>query len=497
LKSKAKTASHIALPVLSSVLENFPQAMWRFVLALGAISAALGSTVQDGTLKSARGREMRKNFSEIPSSFSKPEEEERRFLINNLGDEELMKVFTANKPTISALQGMLGRRSTETRITAYGGSITAGARVINPANRYHAKFRKRLARKLKRHPSSFPVFNAGHSSRNSFYGTMFYGTQVPLDTDILLWEYSVNDDNLRLDGDELAVQYVFEQFFSRVAKLDKPPIVAIIYLYRGRITNKLDRFEQFCFEATNELAKKYSFVLGYVNLASALNSSSRGYKKTLKRYVSGDRTHPKRRAHNLISKLLVRLFDSALNEKVVELDEQDSSKIEGVVVLPPWPCGSKGSKLKELLRRRDASFFSWNAELPKVGDVQVQLDLGSFEWKELKYGRTHHYRDDRKLAVDLPCCDDGYARLLVDRNIAGFHLYVDHENEVQVKADVGLERIDADEWNQKCFLNTYDGFNLWFIPKLTLAFINQVQLCKTKCDRNNGLHWASFLIVEN
>jgi len=417
--------------------------------------------------------------------------------------DPLLKVFRRNSMAVNELRSVLGRKDeTVTKITAYGGSITAGGGSVKLSKRFYSVFRDLLSKRLWKSTSLFSVHNGGHGSRNSLYGTTMYGTQVPKGTDILLWEFSVNDENLRTEGDSLAVPYVFEMFMKRVMRERRPPVVILVYIYRGRIfrMEKEDKFIQDCFDVTKGLAEKYPFVLGYINLAESLNSMPKSYEKTLGQFVANDGTHPTNRGHKLIAKHIMQLIDIALQ---IPIEEGD---VTGEIFPKPaqleWPCAPHGFEIANLLERTDTTHISWNAELPNAGLTEVELEFGQSMSRDLLYyGTAHKNREDRQLAVDLPCCSSSVgsaARLKVGRAAYGFALFVDEPDEIEIMIDkkASMKRINAMDWGTKCFLETFPGFNLWFIIDEPPFFLEEVRLCKKSCRHKNGLHWATFSVLD-
>jgi len=67
----------------------------------------------------------------------------------------------------------------------------------------------------------------------------------------------------------------------------------------------------------------------------------------------------------------------------------------------------------------------------------------------LRDSTNYNNRDDRKLGIDLPCCGDGFAEIIVEKEILGFSVFIENQNQFEMTItprDLHHYQIDADLW---------------------------------------------------
>ena len=76
------------------------------------------------------------------------------------------------------------------------------------------------------------MINQGHGGRNSFYAAMFAPNLVPPNTDVLIWEFTINDYGRGITNVDEEQRSIFIAWLHGCEKMyPKPPKVLLVYLW--------------------------------------------------------------------------------------------------------------------------------------------------------------------------------------------------------------------------------------------------------------------------
>jgi hypothetical protein len=174
-------------------------------------------------------------------------------------------------------------RGDTVRVVAVGGSPTA-------IGDYMKQFGERV-RQVFNTTAKLVVSNMGHGNRGSMFTAPQLDSFVPSNTDIILWEFSINDEFRRpgkvadrpnsADG-VLPISY----FLAKAMALPNPPIVILSYLWNYPM---LPRPVGSVFAHSKKARSAFPNVLGYVNLAEVVTG---GMQSKDYHYILRDTHHP-------------------------------------------------------------------------------------------------------------------------------------------------------------------------------------------------------------
>lgn len=255
--------------------------------------------------------------------------------------------------------------------------------------------------------TTFNIHEMAHGARGSLHSAVFAHNFIPPNTDIIMWEFSINDYSF--SGDDNDIRSVLLGWLREVERLEPTPMVILVYL---------DFFDNDTYEAHAMLAKQFDFVVGHINVASYLDETkgSLGLLDEKDVYVV-DGHHASKSGHITAAFLLLNLLKGTgpwtPNPSAVTTGDDYSIKYE-------WPCGTNTEE--ELFVKSKVmdgnSVSGWKSpkgtatmELPQNEGVgssprQMFFDIGPNE-KTKTMGKSDPARIDRQIVADVPCCGTG------------------------------------------------------------------------------------------
>lgn len=349
------------------------------------------------------------------------------------------------------------RSGAKANIVTVGSSITAGAGDVPSSERYFEHYINWLTSwaniSTEAVPERINFTNAGQGGATSVYGALLYSVLVPEGTDLLFWEFSVNDKSLEDDGlccSKEDMLFIQDLFLRRVAAMKKPPVVVLVYVWSSPLVKDLlagVNLYDSSFESTSEHALAFPFVAGYVSM---VNEIKRWGDDTLKvqkarKKLFADRVHPNGKAHRIIGQLLRNLSIATLESSPSSTDLKITPKHmltsrESI----DWPCQTYGLKIGRALQSMRKT-YAWTLLEPTdhghnlpattwnrvTGETRNVLETS----KTVLTGVTSSIRKDRKYALTLPSCSDhNYIRfdLTGVQRPAAFQIFVDDADSVEV-----------------------------------------------------------------
>lgn len=317
---------------------------------------------------------------------------------------------------------MEGRNFT---IVANGGSSTAGALKgrsgsLPRERRYYAKFAMYLNSLLppsKRiNPTALSVCQ-GHGQRSSLHASIFFDSFIPENTDLLLWEFAINDAATSAKNHSRILrscQLNLLTWLYEVGKRKQPPKVILVYYWNNpyKTSEASGKIESSAFDALGDIGRQFDFVIGHVNLAAYIEEFQ--YGKCSDRSTCpflGDKHHPSELGHLVTSFLLLNLMDPS---KKFLLPPTKEDGVHSNLYKHEWLCGTETSEkriVQQAVTNSSTGWKSplgaWTLELPVTEeysssrrlvagqpdmDIEVTLQLDSI-------------RDDRQRFTPLPNCD--------------------------------------------------------------------------------------------
>ena len=363
------------------------------------------------------------------------------------------------------------KRKRKLKICANGGSSTAGGGEIPLSNRYFTRFADfcdelnlTQSQHQKKERRNINVANRGHGSRHSLHSAVFAPNFLPPKTDLLLWEFAINDyaygDHIPKGEHNQQERSMMIAWLEEVQKMKpKPPKVILIYLWKApfeqtlKINGNFWKVNNPVFEAHvlgAELAERFDFVVGCVNLASYFDelmtitplSPPKVLAETehqmalqdIKDLFLADLHHPSSLGHLTVSFLLLNLLrgkgewaSSSSSRMSMPIGSTRIRSVKGVGSTAiakeeyAWFCGNETEDKRFIRDRvvgeRDADATSssgWRSPIATMTLEQpqnllvpnsTQLVLGSKASNGVTLlGKQDPLRKDRQGAISLPCC---------------------------------------------------------------------------------------------
>mmetsp|Transcript_32939 Transcript_32939/g.79686 ORF Transcript_32939/g.79686 Transcript_32939/m.79686 type:complete len:647 (-) Transcript_32939:75-2015(-) len=309
-------------------------------------------------------------------------------------------------------------------IVASGGSATAGGGWISvrQEQRYYSKFAGYLNELLPSHQTSNPTvqwIGQGHGFRNSLHTAIFFDSFIPLDTDLLLWEFSINDAITSLNDDELIARSARENLLPwlyQVKRMKQPSKVILIYKWDAefKVDEKTNRTICRAFDANGSLARQFDFVVGHIHMGNYINELGISECKIYESCpLLRDRCHVTEIGHAAIAFLLINFMNP--NRLPSQPQAQDSF-IGDSTTDYQWSCGNETEAklvLKQVMTTMVNSSVEWRSplgawtlELPVV-DGQVtprRLEPGPAIGDRNYVGKQDPLRQDRQSTTSLYRC---------------------------------------------------------------------------------------------
>lgn len=445
---------------------------------------------------------------ELFGSFPPPVRTDTIQIYNKEAYHELIKIVTSKKSNIN--------------ICANGGSSTAGGGKVPKLHRYYTKFAKYIQQlNLNAAGGKVNIIERGHGTRHSLHSAVFASNFLPPNTDLLLWEFAINDYAY---GDYMLEESHIEQerslliaWLREVEQMrPRPPKVILIYLWKTPFElNEEEKINNPVYDAHAQLAKEFDFVVGHVNLATYFDEPNMPRLEDLQRLFLSDPHHPSSAGHLAVTFLLLNLLRGK--------GEWSSSKSIvqpklGKVEKYKWFCGTETEE-KRFLQSRiveggDAS-SGWRSPLGTVtleepqnkvvsGSRQLVFDPESSDGMKI-LGKQDPLRKDRQGSVSLACCTGnsnsnfttvgvpgntepmqnvqamflGFGRGMSD--ITDLKVYIESDSK-----DVNGKLIrDLHDW--PCFWAWRDIYDsLWFAFSEEQPKISSIQICveNEQCEDN-------------
>ena len=276
-----------------------------------------------------------------------------------------------------------GRNESLTVVTS-GGSISAGAGGAMGNSTYSSVFQQSLLHGFQGHLDV--VFrNFAHGNRWSFHTYELMHNFIPAESDILLWEFSLNDCvNLKEEfqrrgykqfsshadksknrfGQEMQRNLV-RLYFQQLERLHnyrggRPPAVILVMFWDAPFTvNKHTGYvERPFYDAIVEVASEFDSILGAVHAYSLMEPLTSSWAMNdFKTHLLIDATHPTRLFHCLVGRLLY---------KVIEDQVQLPSKAD---------VSDHGSN--NLQQNNDNDYLVADVENTKRDNTKVHLQCGN------------------------------------------------------------------------------------------------------------------------
>jgi len=254
------------------------------------------------------------NIGDLFDQFPTPVSKDTMQIYNEKAYHELIQLLTESQGSI--------------KILANGGSPTAGAKLMTLHLRYYTIFAKYIHElNLNVAGATLETIDRAHGGRGSLDSAVFSPNFIPPNTDIVLWEFAIND-HFQFMHNPLQMRSVFIAWLHEIEKISpRPPKVIIVYLWAFKfewdeITQKT---LQPVYEAHAHLAKEFDFVVGFINTASYLDELGMGLDDSRAAFLA-DVHHPNETGHLLIAFLLLNLLrgegiwndESKISEEITE-----------------------------------------------------------------------------------------------------------------------------------------------------------------------------------
>ena len=215
-------------------------------------------------------------------TFPSPTSTDTLQIYNKKAYHDLIKIFLSLSPLTFQEQDI---EHTPITVTANGGSSTAGGGHVPQKNRYYEKFVDYIhelnltaSEVDSQRNKNFDIISRGHGIRHSLHSAVFASNFLPPTTDILFWEFAINDfpynrRNIKKSEYFAQMRSMMIAWLQEVQKMQpKPPKVLLIYLWKTPFQQKQDgNVNNPVFDAHmlgTKLAAQFDFVVGHVNLAS-------------------------------------------------------------------------------------------------------------------------------------------------------------------------------------------------------------------------------------
>ncbi len=361
---------------------------------------------------------------EVFDIFPAPHHPETIQIYNENTYHELIESFVLD-------QSSSHHKATKTfKICANGGSSTAGGGGIELENRYFNKLESFL-RSLDAfggRPSE--AIDRGHGSRNSLHSAIFAPNFIPPDTDLLLWEFAINDypysPHISKETQAVQTRHMFLGWLREIERIKPhPPKVILIYLWKTPFRpNANQQIDDPVYDFHADIAKEFDFVVGHVNVASYIDHELEELNWTeAKHYLVADAHHPSHAGHLCISFLLMVLLRGQgewhpkfnINDKVAQSggDKEDDHAVEKY----DWFCGEDTNdkifiRNRVLQQQNDNSYSGWRSPLGSM-TLESPRNDESLSPRQLHLsgtgdiailGKQDPVRQDRQGSISLPCC---------------------------------------------------------------------------------------------
>lgn len=427
MKNKCPSSSKIACFVLAVgclvIVKDFFE--WQSIRVAEPKSppslSAGDSTKQEKTfampptviLTAIERHSLHKLIPQIPDILPKPRHIDTVEIYNKQAWQDLFHIFTTQK---------------NFSLCANGGSSTAGAGLRTEFGHFYYQFVNNLAHTKVTLPNvNVSIIPRGHGGRSSLHSAMFSKSYIPPHTDIILWEFAIND--FGYDARNETKRTVEEKnemilWLDQVSKLQpRPPLVLLAHLWKSPLATvpKNGKIDNPVFLSHAKVAAEYDFVVGHVNLASYIDNElewdiSHARKVLLK---DGDVHHPDEFGHAVLAHLLLDLVvDKERAENIATIGATARKSPVGKTPFR-WACGTENQNkrfVQSRVQSKDASSrtnihspqASFTYELPRNEEIYpgmlVHVPNYATPIKITRGKYNPPVRIDRQDSVVMPCC---------------------------------------------------------------------------------------------
>ena len=308
--------------------------------------------------------------------------------------------------------------STHITVTPNGGSVTAGGALSQPHSTFTDRFVEHLLRSNLT-KGNITIVQRGHGSRNSLHAAMVMDSYWDPTTDILLWEFSMNDPapDLRNDtADAIEERNQFLFWLEQVARRKpRPPLVVLVYIWNRPFQfDAAHRVIGTAFSNHGGIPSTYDFVVGQVNLASYVDELPLPSLQLASEALVADTFHPTALGHAMLAHLLLDLVMNTSRTKrdILPRDFRDVP----IGTYPrerQWLCGTETEEKRWLSQRisNTLPLLAFTNELPKnqVNYPGMLYIRQGPTWRATTalIGKDDPNRVDQLQSFVLPCCASG------------------------------------------------------------------------------------------
>lgn len=410
------------------------------------------------------------------------------------------------------------------KVTALGGSVSAGGGNVPEDQRYFGNYVKWL-KNIAPDADQITLVNSAQGGENSMYGALLFSAIIPADTDILFWEFAPNDrsiSNGKKCCDETDMLFIQDLFLRRVAAMPNPPVVILVYTWSiPSHESKKSMIKDMSLQSTKAHAMNFPLVGGYVSLVEKLHrdASLPHFVQDVKKAVFADKAHPNEIGHAIMGNLLIQLTNAAYRSDAGQMRLKID---ESSYPAPKWPCGEYGSFIENTLMNMRTS-TAWTSLKPSLEDQQLPLShfsanqdkISSVEGKlkTVLFGKTSPIRKDRKLFLELPCCSrEEFLRFDFSSlpSQSALHFAVEETRSTAVflsstpklKVDNAKREPveDAMSWKTSCVVRNFPNneFRAWVdLENSQIKNPKYAFLCNTRCSTFNTVRWFSVIERNN
>lgn len=308
-------------------------------------------------------------------------------------------------------------------ICSTGGSATAGAYLrkhLIDTHRWDFAFVHNLEYSFRGNSRPrIQLENRGHGGRKSFHTAYLMHSFVPKETDLIIWEFSLND---HMDCE--AQRNALIMYLDQIEKVNNPPpLVILAYLWDTWAFHeetipewKNQSIPAEIVQCHQYLAASYDFVVGSVSLAGYLDHLAWDPWLLKRLFVMGS-THPMATGEWMLGYLLWDLVRDDAREEQGGTDKNKMIPSPTIHI----PCSLDSltrcqQRLVDIVYNHHPK-ASWSSELPinvKLRSGMIQAihyhgNDGSVEGNLtiIENGKADPLRSDRKNSYALPCCTTG------------------------------------------------------------------------------------------
>lgn len=337
-------------------------------------------------------------------------------------------------------------------VSVVGGSTAArpGNNCPDPTTQTDGRYSALLDQKLQPHQDlKFSVRNLAQGGTTSVVASFLLdGLIDPLETDIIVWDFLVNDTAYNGGMQETVRKLDF--FLTRVQKLyahakRPPPPIVLLYLWRDQPRNWLINNSSLNGKVGMELVQKYidlGWNIAIVNVGATIASASLRDNPDL---LLDDNHHPSCKGTNLIADMIRHLFYTNIQQCTLEaLQLQPPLGDNTLLEVPPhaqtWAETTTPRKelWNDLFEGKVGSISAWVPQTPSRTTLLKVESLHAIDrWQKRVLEKADGGRDDRKFGFLLPkCLASGFLLLpLKEPNLRwlGFSLEDDTKLEINSK----------------------------------------------------------------